>query len=605
MPEQGNLLTLWDEAVPPERIPAVPGMGLRTAKAGDVTYRIKTEHRISKYRWAVDVEAVEATEGEPLRGPDMQLLPDFMENLRFRARVLKAAEDNPRLQELQRILCRSSILYYVSTFGWTYDPRRAPGERHIPFVPFPFQADILTWMVWTTHMQQDGLIEKSRSVGMTWMFVLFIDWLSTFYPGQTSYLTSLREEDVDNRTPDSLFGKIRYQHSRLPDWLQAGWKQGDHEVDKLLNLHFPDTGAYIRGQKVESTGGRQGRASVLGADEFAHVGSGVEALEAFTELAASKFFFSTPKGMAGAFAQMAHEPGANKKHLHWSMHPLKDEDWAKRESSKTQYFDDSVWAQEQEVDYAGSVSARVFPQFAWAVGPGIEWVHVRRDEVVQYDPLRPVIAMIDLGTNDPCAVLFAQRKPIPPEYHHMTPLRETLAFIAEYEGRDMTAYCLRYLLNQQPYRYEVIVVDGRTGDAKESSGSTWITNLADPDVIAHQSIHFGEIIQVGPPVRVVGVRPYEEPAFDIVRTLLGQVGGMAINELTCPHFVQVLQNWSYPINKDTRRKIAGAPANHDQWSHKGKAMCYGIYHLHTHVAQSSGASIPDDWDFSTRQARFR
>src|SRR3990167_2123084 len=558
MSVQGNLLTLWADALPAEKIPLAPVLETRLAKPGDVTYRIVSEHQISQYRWAVRVEEVPAGLGEPLRGPDMQFLSDFRENLRHRIRIYQAAEHSPRLQELQRILCRSSILYYVSTYGWTYDPRLLPDNPHLPFIPFDFQADVLTWMVWTMKMQKDGLVEKSRSVGMTWLFVLFVDWLSTFYPGNTSYLTSLREEDVDNKMPDSLFGKLRYQHSRLPDWLRAGWEEGNMEVDKQMNIHFPETDAYIRGQKVESTGGRQGRASVLGADEFAHISSGISALSAFTSLARSKFYFSTPKGLDNAFAEMAARPGVNKKRVHWSMHPLKDEDWAKVESSGMGYFDDTIWAQEQEIDYAGSVSARVFPQFAWVAGPGIEWVHARRDEMVQYHPAFEVYAFVDLGTNDPCSILFAQIRPLPGEYHHLTVLRRTLTIFAEYEGTEMTAYCLRHYLNaqveEQGYRYRAIIGDMRTAEQTDSSGRTWLMNLSDQTVAAFQSKHFGGIVRVGPPVVMVGNRTYEEPAFDMVRTLMGQVGGLAINADTCPHAVKVVQNWSYPIHKEPDRK---------------------------------------------------
>ncbi len=611
MPRPRPALTLWPDAIPADKIPDPPAVVLRRAVEGDTTYRITSEHQLSKYRWSVTVDEFDATPGELLRGPDLQYMPDYNENLRYRYRVYQTAEGSPHLQDLQRKLCKSSILYYIATYGWTYDPRRESGEKDIPFIPFDYQKDVLTWMVGTLRMREEGLVEKSRAMGMTWLFVMLVDWLSTFYEGNTSYLTSLREEDVDNRQPDSLFGKLRHHHSRLPEWMNAGWKRWDMDVDKLLNINFPETGAFIRGQKVESTAGRQGRATVVGADEFAHITSGAEVLDAFTGLAPTIFYFSTPKGMGNAFAMMAHRPGVNKLTLHWTQHPFLNHDWAKKESSKPKYFDDASWAQEFEIDYAGSVSARVFSQFTWAPGPGVEWVHARDDDTVRFDPSYDVDVFIDLGGNDPCSLLFAQTRPIPPEYHHLTPLRYTLSIFAEYEGVDMTAYCLRFLLNREAaergYRYRHIVVDMRTGEQKDSSGRTWLINLADPDVKAHQSTHFGEMIIPGPPIHVVGNRPYEEEAFDQVRTLLGQVGGLAVNKEACQHAVQVLQNWSYPVDKVTRRKLPGAPANHDQWSHAGKALCYGVDWAHSKHLQRrrpKKRGDRDGWNFSKKQARF-
>ena len=313
--------------------------------------------------------------------------------------------------------------------------------------------------------------------------------------------------------------------------------------------------------------------------------------------------------MGNAFAEMAHTPGANKKRAHWSMHPLKDADWAKAESAKLGYFDDSIWVQEQEIDYAGSVSARVFPQFVWAGGPGVEWVHGRRDELVRYHPAFEVYAFVDLGTNDPCSILFAQVRPLPGEYHHLTVLRRTLAIFAEYEGTEMTAYCLRHYLNAQAeergYRYRTIIGDMRTAEQTDSSGRTWLKNLADSSVAMFQSKHFGAVVPVGPPIVMVGNRTYEEPSFDKVRVLMGQVGGIAFNADDCPHAIQVCQNWSYPIDKETRRKIERAPANHDRWSHAGKALCYGVDYLDSGVRPDKAEDNPREWNFSTRRARFR
>lgn len=606
---QGNALTLWDQALPPSKIPLYPTYELRQARGGETTYEITQELKISETRSVCRIEPRPALEGELLRDPEMKYVPDWTKNLRYRIQVLATAKDNPKIQEVHRTLCKSSILYFVNTFAYVYEPRATdPERRNIPFVTFPFQDDVLTWMVWCLLMRKEGIVAKSRDMGATWMLIAVIDWLSIFYRGNTSYLTSLREEDVDNRMPDSLFGKLRYMHMRLPDWLQCGWTDHGERVDRMNNIEFPETNAYIRGQKVESTGGRQGRATLLGVDEFAHVNAALAALAAFSALAPTIFYISTPQGPGNPFAMMAQEAGANVKLLHWKQHPLKNPEWAKTESGKPKYFNPSIWAQEQEIQFETSKSGRVYEQLISIESADTLWCHVQRGEFVQYDHHYDVYTFSDLGGNDPCSTLFAQLKPIPPEFHHLVPSRKCLVIFAEYEGKNMTAYCLRWYLNQQPYRYREHIVDLRTGDQKESSGKSWIKNLYDPDVLTHKSLHFGKILEIGPPIATTGKRNWEQPTIDQVNTALSLPGVIAINAAGCPHLIMSMQAWAYPVDKDTQEKIPGAKPNHDDWSHSCKALAYGIDWLKDDLLEvkSHTPKVPVDWSrLSTRQPRYQ
>lgn len=614
MIRQGNLLTLWDEAIPPEKIPKYPGFRLLTGKNGETTYYIARSTPVGPSRFYCEVESRAAEPGEPLRGPDLKFIPDWRENVEYRAKIKAAAENDPARQALLKDLCRSSILFYCNTFCFTFDPRRPPGRKHIPFVTFPMQDDVLTWMVWTAKMMQDGMVAKSRDMGATWCFIVLISWLVNFFNGNVAHLTSMYEDDVDNRTVDSLFGKFRYLQKHLPDWMRNGWTEHGDGDNKLM-VHIPETGGYIHGQKVESTGGRGGRGTVLGADEFAHIQDGQSALEAFSELAASRFFISTPKGRGNTFARMWHEPIGNRKRLHWTQHPLKNPDWAKHEHSKAVYFDDATWNQEHEVSFDTSVEGRVFPQFIARGTPNVIWEHERDDSLVKYDPAYPVWAIADLGGTDPCSVLFVQIKTALPEFQKFT--RVCLTVFGEYEGRDMTAYCLRYYLNSRGYRYRDVYVDMRTAEQKDSSGSSWLKNLADADKLAHYSRHFGKAVEVGPPVHVRGKRSWEEPTLDQVRVLMSTPGAFGVNVVTAPHLIQVIQNWSYPLDPDTRKPKPGASVNHDEWSHAGKALCYTVDNLHEKLKLSDIQRPHSDDDeheaqdeawrqaFSMKRARMR
>ena len=605
---QGNALTLWADAVPPEKIPVYPTFQLRRAKGGEKTYFIAEELRINDFRSLCRVEEREAAPGELLRDPQMKYVFDWSENLRYRFQVLETAEQSPAVRGDLWIFCKSSILFFANTFGWLYEPRATdPDLRRIPFVTFPLQDDVLTWMVWCLKMQKSGIVAKSREMGATWMLILVIEWLSNFYSGNTSYLTSLREEDVDNRTPDSLFGKLRYLHSHLPAFMQCGWTEHGENVDRNLNIRYPATESFIRGQKVESTGGRQGRATMVGVDEFAHVNAALEALAAFAALAPTIFYISTPEGPGNPFAHMAQEPGANVKRLHWSKHPLKNEEWRRVESGDPKYFSPAIWAQEHEIQFETSKTGRVYEQLQSLEGPGVVWCHLRRDEIAQYDPHYDVYSFSDLGWNDPCSTLFAQLKPIPPEFLHLLPNKRCLVIFAEYEGRNMTPYCLRWFLNSQPYRYAAHIVDIRTGN-QAHGGTTWLKNLSDVRVETHFSKHFGKLLEVGPPIHAQGKRNWEQETIDKVNQAFSIPGLIAINANGCPHLITAAQAWAYPVDRETRDKIPGSTPNHDQWSHACKALSYGIDWIAQLLLETAEKLEDDrvDWSrLNTRRSRFR
>lgn len=591
----GNSLTLWEEAVLPELIPPVPGARNLVAKGGERTFFISDEMEITLSRTHVVTGQREAEPGELLRDPDLKYVPDWRDNLDYRVRVTHAAMNDEKVQKYLLSLCKSSILFYCNTFCYTYDPRREPETRHIPFVLFPFQEDVMTWMVWILSVQEDGLIEKSRDMGATWMFEVLVSWLILFYPGSTVYETSMREEDVDNKEPDSLLGKLRYILKNLPEWMRGGWAEGERG-DKFMHVAIPEVNCFVRGQKVESTSGRQGRASLIGADEFAHISDGISALEAFSSLASSSFYISTPNGMGNSFAHMAHDPAVLKKSLHWSQHPLKNKEWKLKERGKPKYYDDAIWDKEHEITYETSVEGRVFLNFKSIQSDDLPWCHTQEGPLVEYEDCYDVYTFTDLGGNDPCSTMFAQIKPVPPEYQGFG-AQWLLSVFDEYESRGMIANDLRYMINLKPYRYRAHIVDLRTGDQGDSSGRSWIINLGDKDSTSkpYYSNHFRKLIEPGPPIVATGRRNWEEPTLDQVRQLLAVPGCIVFSKHGAPMSILSLQNWSYPIDKATRKPQTDSSPEHSQWSHLCKALCYGVDFLLN--KSKIEFTREDDWDF--------
>ena len=85
---------------------------------------------------------------------------------------------------------------WLAECGRTYDPR-LPGSKLVPFVPFPRQVEFLRWLGEREAAGEDGLAEKSRDMGLTWLCVAYAvhGWL--FVPGYSVGFGSRKLDLVD------------------------------------------------------------------------------------------------------------------------------------------------------------------------------------------------------------------------------------------------------------------------------------------------------------------------------------------------------------------------------------------------------------------------
>ena len=576
--KSGNLLSLWADAIP---VPPYPTYFLKRDDAGNL-----------------------------LQDADLKYVPDWSENLIFRQMVKQNCENNSAYQDLQRIFCKSSILYFCNVFCWTYDPRQE--NPHIPFVTFPFQDDILTWELWLMKEHETGLIEKSRDMGLTWCMEVIAAYITLFFPGMVDYQMSLREDDVDNKTEDSLLGKYRYLLRNIPDWMRGGWVEGQNGTDNKMMVKIPQMQSLVRGQLTMGTGGRSGRATRVFNDEFAFVEDAHRVLKAISALAPHQIYGSTPNGMGNAFYSMSQIPKVRKKTLHWSIHPLKNPDWARKERAKITYTDET-WAQEQEVSYESSTIGRVFHEFCSVATNVHEWCHIHGGDYVEYDPHYDVYMGMDMGFGDATSILWAQLKPPPTRFNGI--LKSVLVFFDEEEesNRDVD-YWRNVLLGtgsaygnapfsvrnrdaqRADYRYRELVGDYRTANQRSPTGQTWIKLLG---AIRGKTL--------------TGRRNTEDAPIQRMKTLLQnpfdgrdleQSIAIAINQRTCPNLIKGFQNWSFQVDKETRAIQAGAKPLHNQWSHRMKAACYLVDYIFADLGKEK-TRAPEEWDFRVRGLELR
>ncbi|HEC60678.1 MAG TPA: hypothetical protein ENI27_00310, partial [bacterium] len=284
------MITLWDEAVAPEHIPIVPGNMLKRATSEkDITYELHPTNPSKSIERGAIV-------GELLRQPNLRYIADPTENLKWRVKVTRQCDTDVQFRNIQIILCKSSILYWINTFVWTFNPRLKK-DKTVPLVTYPFQDELVCWLMERIAMEESALVEKSREMGASWLACAMAVWLSLFDLEFVSYFMSMTEDTVDNRMEDSLLGKCRFILRNLPEWMRGGWIERAQGCDVQMALVVPQTQGTIKGILSKGTAARSGRSGVMFADEFAFVDDTEKVLKAMITLTGCKFFISTANGM--------------------------------------------------------------------------------------------------------------------------------------------------------------------------------------------------------------------------------------------------------------------------------------------------------------------
>jgi hypothetical protein len=523
-------------------------------------------------------------------------------NLEYRVKILNSVKANPKMIPVLKEMCKQNILFYVNTFCYTYrtDLSGKGKNPYVNFCSFPFQDDLLTWMVWSYKQRKPGIIEKSRDVGATWIFVFFKNWLTLFHPGVTTMSMSQNKEDVDNRTGKSIFEKFRINMRMHPEWLRGGWVEHNNATDKQMAIKIPETSSEILGDVAKGDAGRSGRGSVVFYDEFAHILEAPSIIEAGSALSGCKFYISTPKGDNNEFARMANTSGVNKKSIYWNLHPLRNKAWEKNKRDEPEITDE-VFAQEFEISYNKSTIGRVYNAFeSGLAGNSESWVHVQEDDYFDYDPNYPVYTAMDFG-RDMTYIGFFQIKPV----HHLwvsSSAKRCIIFFDEYAESNKTAYEIRKYINEKNYLYETHIGDMRTVIAKDSLGRGWGYYLTEDPLSV--KTHYG--LDVGPPIHVTGSIVSRGAFIDAMTNVLNVPGAFCFHK-RCNISISAMNNWSYEVDKYARDhqgrpmlKFDSKP-KHDHNSHPCTGVYHGVYHVINEVISSSYSNQSSNLDWSKCQ----
>lgn len=280
--------------------------------------------------------------------------PDYGATFENRRKWLAKLRADPSLWLPLKAFYKTRPVDFITDWGSTFDPRNAEIglPTTIPFVLFKRQEDYIDWLYELWQGREDGLTEKSRDMGVSWLCVAFAVWMWLFHAGTVVGFGSRKEEYVDKLgDPKSLFWKVRAFIALLPKELRPK----DYTESKCaphMRVINPENGATIVGEAGDNIG-RGNRTSIYFKDESAYYEHADAIDAALSQTSNCKIDVSTPNGSGNAFYRKRHAGKIKVFVFDWHDDPRKDAAWYAKQCAT---LDPIIVAQEIDRDYEGSVA---------------------------------------------------------------------------------------------------------------------------------------------------------------------------------------------------------------------------------------------------------
>lgn len=306
--------------------------------------------------------------------------PDYVQCLMERQHRIRTLRTRPDLRLGLAARYEREPVAWINHWAVTYDPRKAGSDipTTMPFILFKRQEEMAQFLLDCILGQQNGLAEKARDMGATWLCCAFSVWLWLYWPGAAIGWGSRKEQLVDKiGDPDSIFEKMRIIVRNLPSFMRPdGFDEAAHmPFMKIVN---PANGATITGEAGDNIG-RGGRKLIYFKDESAHYERPEKIEAALADNTNCQIDISSVNGLGNVFhrrreAGKEWTPGAelaqdrvNVFVMDWRDHPAKDQDWYEQRRKKAEA--DGllhVFAQEVDRNYSAAIAGVIIPA-EWVV----------------------------------------------------------------------------------------------------------------------------------------------------------------------------------------------------------------------------------------------
>ncbi len=315
----------------------------------------------------------------------------MIENLKERYKIIESGKRNYKVRAQIVEMVNRDFIFFFNYFVYTYDPRTK--SKTLPFLLYGFQRDFCYKLNECYELKKPLLVEKSRDMGFSWVFLGWIVWKMITEKGFSAGVGSRKFGLVDEiGNMKSLLQRIRFILWNLPGFLTHGYNEKKHSKIGLIKI--PEMESYVAGEGGDDIG-RGDRTSIYFIDEFAHIPRSVKVQEAVSQTSNCLVYGSTPNGRGNEFARLRWETDIDIFTMHWRDHPGKTQEWYDKMAAT---LPAETMAQEVDISYNKSIKGRVY-----------KWFSREKHAVdVEYNPNHPVLISIDWGIGDPTSVIFLQ-----------------------------------------------------------------------------------------------------------------------------------------------------------------------------------------------------
>lgn len=307
----------------------------------------------------------------------MSWTPDYLSDFKKKLSLVAELEDDFEKQKAFKIYYKDNPLDFINDWVVTYDPRKkSPEPKLMPFKLFPKQEQFVLFLLDCLNDGENGLIEKARDIGATWVCCAFSVWLWLFHENSTIGWGSRKEEYVDKKDdPKAVFPKIRQIVEYLPNFLKPeGYNPAIHSPHmRIIN---PENGSVITGEAGDNIG-RGGRTGIYFKDESAWYERPELVEAALGDNTDVQIDISSVNGtgnvfyrrrMAGVEWELGKDIPSGKTRVFvfdWRDHPNKTQKWYDRRYKKAEEEGLlHIFKQEVDRDYIGSQDNTIIP-FEW------------------------------------------------------------------------------------------------------------------------------------------------------------------------------------------------------------------------------------------------
>lgn len=209
-------------------------------------------------------------------------LPDYKRILFDRTQKYFNNIQDPghRAREYQK--CKEDVIYWLTYYGWLYNPFLPSPQDKIPYIPMAYQEEYITYVRKAidkcnqpfSFYREQIVVPKTRETAGSWstLAAQLHDW--QFYQGSHLILSRNEDEVDEGGNMDTPFEKLRFLLRHQPEFLLPtgfDWNKHSH-VMRLINPN----GGHIGGDAMSDSAGAGGRVRSILYDEYGKAKKGMD-----------------------------------------------------------------------------------------------------------------------------------------------------------------------------------------------------------------------------------------------------------------------------------------------------------------------------------------